>query len=110
MEKGLAKVINDLYGIEVALQLSRPDPEFGDYASNIALQLAKQLGKAPRDIAEEIASALRGTGEFSEVTIAGPGFINMRVSGASLASQLETAWSDAYGQSQDGAGKTVGVE
>ena len=110
MEKGLAKVINDLYGIEVALQLSRPDPEFGDYASNIALQLAKQLGKAPRDIAEEIASALRGTGEFSEVTIAGPGFINMRISGASLAGQLETAWSDAYGQSQDGAGKTVVVE
>ena len=110
MEKSLAKVINDLYGIEVVPQLSRPDPEFGDYASNIALQLAKQLGKAPRDIAEEIANALRGTGEFSEVTIAGPGFINMRVSGASLASQLETAWSDAYGQSQDGAGKTVVVE
>ncbi len=73
MEKGLAKVINDLYGIEVALQLSRPDPEFGDYASNIALQLAKQVGKNPREIAEEIAAALRETGSYSEVAIAGPG-------------------------------------
>lgn len=42
MEKGLAKVINDLYGVKFALS---PDPEFDDYASNIALQLAKQLGK-----------------------------------------------------------------
>lgn len=110
MEKTLAKVLQDLYGLTVPVSFTRPQPEFGDYATNVALQIAKQVGKNPRQVAEEIAEKLRTTGDFSEVTIAGPGFINVRVSGGSLAAKLNNDWSASYGENQDGAGKTVIVE
>jgi len=110
MEKNLTDIIAQLYQLELTPQISRPAAEFGDYATNVALQLAKRVGKAPRQVAEEIAEKLRETGDFSEVTIAGPGFINVRVSGASLAQQLQNDWTDNFGENQDGAGKTVVVE
>ncbi len=110
MEQKLISIISELYGIDAQPQVSRPAAEFGDYATNIALQLAKLVGKNPRDIAEEIAVALRESGDFSEVTIAGPGFINVRVSGKSVASNLQTEWSESYGNSAGGAGKTAIVE
>jgi arginyl-tRNA synthetase len=58
MEKNLSQIIHTLYTIDVEPQVSRPAPEFGDYATNVALQLAKQVGKNPREIAEEIAHEL----------------------------------------------------
>lgn len=64
--------------------MSRPDPQFGDFASNVALQLAKPLGRNPREIAEDLAAELRLAGDFSEVTVAGPGFINIRLNAAGL--------------------------
>ncbi|MES2631273.1 MAG: arginine--tRNA ligase [Patescibacteria group bacterium] len=110
MEKTLQDIAQRLYGVEVEPKLSRPDPQFGDYATNIALQLAKPLGKNPREVAEEIANALRETGEFSEVTVAGPGFINVRISASALAEKLQNEWSNTFGENQDGEGKTVIVE
>jgi arginyl-tRNA synthetase len=110
MEQQLSQIIKELYALDMQPQISRPAPEFGDYATNVALQLAGKAGKNPREVAEEIATKLRDTGEFSEVTIAGPGFINVRVSGASIARQLENEWSERFGENQDGAGKTVVVE
>jgi len=110
MEQQLTQIIKDLYTLDVTPQISRPAAEFGDYATNVALQLAKQVGKNPREVAEEISTKLRETGAFSDVTIAGPGFINVRVSGASIAKQLEGEWTDAYGENREGAGKTVIVE
>lgn len=110
MEQQLTQIIKDLYDLDVQPQISRPAAEFGDYATNIALQLAGRTGKNPREVAEEIAEKLRTTGAFSEVTIAGPGFINVRVSGVSIARQLEGEWSEHFGENQDGAGKTVVVE
>jgi arginyl-tRNA synthetase len=110
MEKTLQTITQRLYGVEVETKLTRPDPQFGDYATNIALQLAKPLGKNPREIAEEISSSLRETGEFTEVTVAGPGFINLRISASTLARKLHDQWSESYGESDEGAGKTVIVE
>jgi arginyl-tRNA synthetase len=110
MEKILQDITQRLYGIEVEPKLSRPDPQFGDYATNIALQLAKPLGKNPREVAEEIAEALRMTGSYSEVTVAGPGFINVRIAAAALAQRLNSEWSETFGENQDGVGKTVIVE
>jgi arginyl-tRNA synthetase len=110
MEKILKDITQRLYDAEVEPKLSRPDPQFGDYATNIALQLAKPLGKNPREVAEEIATELRNSGEFSEVTVAGPGFINVRISAFALAKRLQTEWSEHFGENQDGAGKTVIVE
>ena len=95
---------------DVRVAITRPNPEFGDYATNSALQLAGKLGKNPREIAAELAEELKKSGEFTEVSVAGPGFINFRVSGASLAKRLNDEWSDEFGNSNDGAGKTVVVE
>jgi arginyl-tRNA synthetase len=80
--------------------VSRPEPQFGDMATNVALQLAKHLKKSPRDIAETLASSLRSDARFSEVTVAGPGFINMRLSDATLAMLLDAA---PEAQTKDGS-------
>ena len=76
----LKKIIDKLYQQQIDVQLTRPDPKFGDFATNAALQLAKPLGKNPREIAEAIAEELRGREEFSDVSVAGPGFINVTLS------------------------------
>lgn len=102
--------IAELFDVQQSVKLTRPDAQFGDYATNVAMQLAKPLSKNPRDIAEQLAERLRETGSFSEVTIAGPGFINLRIRASQLAAQLQDGWSESYGESVDGAGKTVVVE
>ncbi len=77
MEADIAKIINDLFGVQEAPEFSRPEPQFGDYATNVALKLAGKLQKNPREVAEQIAEKLRESEEFSEVSVAGPGFINL---------------------------------
>lgn len=106
----IKKALFDLFSIDQEVRLSRPDAQFGDYATNVALQVAKPLGKAPREIAEALAINLRETGMFSDVTVAGPGFINVRVSATSFADELAQQWSSHYGENKDGVGKTVVVE
>jgi arginyl-tRNA synthetase len=110
MDKKISQLITELFNVEAKVVLTRPDPQFGDYATNVAMQLAKPLGKNPREIAELLAEKLRQSGDFSEVTVAGPGFLNVRIAAISLANTLAANWSDTYGENQDGAGKTVVVE
>jgi len=111
MENKLNGIIRELFNVEVNATVSRPDPQFGDFATNVALQLANKIGKNPREIAELIAAELRGRDEFSEVTVAGPGFINIRVSNAMLSAALEKAVTDqTYGRPTNYADKTVITE
>lgn len=110
MDTKIAQLIHAEFGVDTDVKVTRPDPQFGDYATNVALQLAKPLGKNPRDIAAQLAEKLHETGEFSEVTVAGPGFINMRVAAHALAARLNDEWSDHYGENTDGAGKTAIVD
>ena len=65
MERVISEIITKLFDQDVSVQLTRPDSKFGDFATNAALQLAKPLGKNPREIAEAIAEELRGHQEFS---------------------------------------------
>ena len=65
--------------------------KFGDYQSNAAMGLAKQLGQKPRDVAQKIVDALEIKDLATEITIAGPGFINVKLSPAWLASLLRQA-------------------
>ncbi len=65
------------------IPVERPKrPEHGDYATNVALGLAKVAGKPPRVLGEAIAKHLRaiGAADLAEVTVAGPGFVNLRFS------------------------------
>lgn len=110
MEAKISQIIKDLFDIDSSVQLSRPEPEFGDYATNVAMQLAGRVSKNPREVAETIAEALRQLGELSEVTVAGPGFINIRVSDGVLNTELEKMTIGDYGKSHAFDGKVVITE
>lgn len=71
-----ATIIAETYGVEIMPVFTRPSPGHGDFSTNVALQLAKQLDKPPREIAEAIKKVLASRGNFS-IDIAGPGFINI---------------------------------
>jgi arginyl-tRNA synthetase len=86
LEQAVASTVNDLFETDVKVELTRPEEPFGDYATNVALQLAKPLGKNPREIAQALAVKLRETlGEqVSDVSVAGPGFINLKLTDGAL--------------------------
>jgi arginyl-tRNA synthetase len=79
----LQALVKDMYDLDVEVQLQRTDERFGDYATNIALQLSKQLGQNPRDIAAHIAENLTHAW-IDRSEVAGPGFINIYLSDAAL--------------------------
>ena len=105
----ISQVVYDLYSQTIDAELTRPEPRFGDYATNVAMRLAKPLGRRPRDIAEEIKAKLDDSGLFAEVTIAGPGFINLRIEARALDEELDRVFSSQlpFGNNDDGAGRTV---
>ena len=66
-----------------AVTVERPkNKEHGDYATNTALQLAKSAGRPPREVAELLATRLRDHPGIESVDVAGPGFLNLRLSQA----------------------------
>lgn len=93
IEQAVAAAVKDLFGVEVAIELTRPDEQFGDFATNVALQLSKQVGKNPREIGEQLAAELRKalSDKVSEVSVAGPGFLNLRLTDTALAAGLSAA-------------------
>jgi len=93
MQNALNGVIKNVFDLDVKAELTRPDAQFGDYATNAALQLAGRLQRNPREVAEELATHLRESlgDQVQEVTIAGPGFINVRLSDSALAEQAQAA-------------------
>ncbi|KRE92513.1 arginine--tRNA ligase [Frateuria sp. Soil773] len=71
------------------------DKSHGDFASNIAMVLAKPAGLKPRDLAEKLLAALPADPQISKVEIAGPGFLNFTQDGQALARRLDAALQDA---------------
>ena len=94
--------------------LERPrDPAFGDWATNIAMVLAKQLGQKPRDLAQTLIATLdHGAAGLASAEIAGPGFINFRLDASTVAEGISAlvAAGPAYGRSTAGGGQPVVVE
>jgi arginyl-tRNA synthetase len=90
--------LSELAGAPV--ELERPnDPEHGDYATNVAMQLAPVRKRSPRELGEELAAAALGLGEVERAEVAGPGFVNLWLGpawfGEALAEMLEAG--AAYG-------------
>ncbi|HEU4946720.1 MAG TPA: arginine--tRNA ligase [Kribbella sp.] len=100
-------------GLPGELKVERPkNPEHGDYATNVAMQLGKRAGMAPRRFAELLAARLNDDPAITAVEVAGPGFINLRVAadaqGKIAANILEAG--EAYGRSDSLKGQTVNLE
>ncbi len=96
-----------------SIVLDRPkNRDHGDYATSIALQLAKAAGRSPREIADLIARELTGIDSISSVDIAGPGFINITLNRASQAQLVEIILKSAatYGQGDALAGVRINLE
>ena len=110
----VAEIINQLieekFNIKTEVSLTRPRPEFGDFATNIAMQLAGKLSKNPRKIAEELAGELSKNEIFENVEIAGPGFLNLRVSAKKLEKILSQEFSDRFGSNNEGEGKLALID
>lgn len=108
----IQKTVKQLFDIDQSVQLSRPDQKFGDFATNVAMQIAKSISKNPREIAEQLVEQLRKTGQFSEVSIAGPGFINLRVKDDDLTAELQKIIDNPseYGKSWLYQGKIIVTE
>ena len=101
--------------IEVPAQaaVERPkNKDHGDYATNVALQLAKPAGRPPREVADVLAAHLRAQPGLESVDVAGPGFLNIRLSQAAqgeLARTIVTAGAD-YGRSDVLAKERINLE
>ncbi len=97
-----------------AIVVNRPRQEgFGDYATPVAMSLAKSLRKAPRAIAEEIVNALEYDHQLiAEIRIDGPGFINFRLGPGYWQNILAEIlrMRETYGRSQSGAGQKINLE
>ena len=110
----VAEIINQLieekFNIKTEVSLTRPRPEFGDFATNIAMQLAGKLSKNPREIAEELVGELSKNEIFENVEIAGPGFLNLRVSAKKLEKILSQEFSDRFGSNNEGEGKLALID
>lgn len=88
------------------------DPQHGDFATNLAMMLAKPCKSNPRQLAEQLISALPQDARIEKVEIAGPGFINFYLNSTAqfeVVQQIHEA-GQRYGLSQIGAGKKVQVE
>lgn len=88
------------------------DASHGDLATNAAMVLAKPAGMNPRALADALSAKLSALDEVAAVDVAGPGFINMKLTDNAWRSEVNliSAAGDAYGRSTVGAGKTVNVE
>src|SRR5918993_4210665 len=109
---GAARAIGGPDDVDPVLERPR-DPSFGDWATNLAMVLAKPLGRKPRELAQQIVESIdRGAAGIASAEIAGPGFINFRLDAARVAQGIAAlvAAGDAYGRTKTGAGRPVVVE
>lgn len=104
LEQFIYGVCKRLFGVDIGIELTRPDEQFGDYATNVALQLSKELGKSPRDIAAAMAEEIKSDKNIENVSVAGPGFINISLTNKALKESLANKPEQIY------AGKKVLVE
>ena len=91
---------------DVEINLNRPEKQFGDFSTNIAMQLAPKLHKLPVDIANELATQLSETNKFESVEVVQPGFINIKLKDSDILDLLgrEISWQ------QTDTGKQILVE
>lgn len=90
LETAIQAAVKKLFGLDVAVELTRPDEQFGDYTTNVAMKLAGQAKQNPRQVAEQLQKELQALPAIAEIAIAGPGFLNFTLSEDALAAALQT--------------------
>jgi arginyl-tRNA synthetase len=93
--------------------IERPrNPEHGDYATNLALQVGKKAGLAPREFADALAEALTATEGIEAVEVAGPGFLNLRLAADAQGEQVRQVLTagDDYGKGDALTGRNINLE
>ncbi|UVJ44385.1 arginine--tRNA ligase [Pseudomonas sp. LS1212] len=115
IQQALTQLVNEGVlpeGLTPAIQVENArDKTHGDFASNIAMMLAKPAGMKPRDLAEKIIAALPADEQISKTEIAGPGFLNFFQNTQALAGRLDAALADPkLGVSKTGAPERVVVD
>jgi arginyl-tRNA synthetase len=113
-----AAAVLDEHGLDTAalpatVTVERPrNPEHGDYATNLALQVAKKVGANPRDLGGWLAAALAGADGIAAADVAGPGFVNLRIETSAqgvIVSDVLTAQT-GYGNSDLLDGRLINLE
>ncbi|MCA9327091.1 arginine--tRNA ligase [Candidatus Saccharibacteria bacterium] len=104
LEHLISETVRAEFGADVDVELTRPENQFGDFATNVALQLARKVGKSPREIGEVLAEKIRSDERLADVTVAGPGFLNLLLTDTALLDSLAATQSKPY------EGKTVVAE
>ncbi|OBB80062.1 arginine--tRNA ligase [Mycobacterium colombiense] len=107
-ERGL-----DAAALPQTVTVERPrNPEHGDYASNLALQLGKKVGANPRELAGWLAEALAQADGIASAEVAGPGFINLRLEASAQAVVVNNVIEagDRFGHSDALAGRHINLE
>ncbi len=117
LKKLIIKAVNDIYSVELSLSdivIEIPkDKSHGDYATNVAMRLAKPLKSNPVKIANSLKDELvKDTDFFRSIAIAGPGFINFTLNNELISSILHTILEqiDDYGRTTSGQGLKVNLE
>ena len=116
--KTTASAVLAEHGLDAAVltqpvTVERPrNPDHGDYASNLAMQLGKKVGANPRELAGWLADALAQADGIASAEVAGPGFINMRLEASAQAKVVNKviAAGDSYGHSGAQATHKVNLE
>lgn len=85
LKHAIREACQKLFSVDIVPELGRPEERFGDYSTNTALQLAKKAAVTPYQVARQLVDELKDTPGLKEVTIAGPGFINFRLTDEALA-------------------------
>ena len=100
-------------GVPAEVKVERPrDKGHGDYATNVAMQLARKAGMPPRELAQLVAARLEQADGIAAVEVAGPGFLNVTVAAGAqgrVAADIVAAGA-AYGRNDSQAGERVNVE
>lgn len=101
----------DLVLPEVVIDRTKT-PEHGDYATNLALLLAKPAGLKPRDLAQALVDSLPKSHHVAKVDIAGPGFLNFHIAQACRLATIRRVFErgEAYGRGEPGSKDKVTVE
>lgn len=91
VKQTLKDAVKELFNIDIEPELSRPEEKFGDYATNVAMQLAPSLGKSPREIADALREKVITLDYYDKVEVAGPGFLNITLKNEDIWSMAEGA-------------------